>query len=85
MVGTKLSGQSLVVLDAGERKDLNEDLNSQIYRIDAKLRLKMRFKFGLIKSWRFRPKIKCELKVPLSSSNTTGGFQFQRTKCDVDF
>ncbi|XP_010452556.1 PREDICTED: NDR1/HIN1-Like protein 3 [Camelina sativa] len=84
VVGTKLGGQQLVLLDGEDRKDLDEDVNSKIYRIDTKLRLRVRFKFGLIKSWRFKPNIKCELKVPLSNS-TTSGFQFQRTKCDVDF
>ncbi|KAL1196943.1 NDR1/HIN1-like protein 3 [Cardamine amara subsp. amara] len=84
VVGTKLGGQGLVLLSRGERRDLDEDVKSQIYRIEAKLRLRVRFKFGLVKSWKFKPKIRCDLKVPLSS-NTTGGFQFQRTKCDVDF
>ncbi|XP_010423355.1 PREDICTED: NDR1/HIN1-Like protein 3 [Camelina sativa] len=85
VVGTKLGGQQLVLLDGEDRKDLDEDVNSKIYRIDTKLRLRVRFKFGLIKSWRFKPNIECELKVPLSNTNTTSGFQFQRTKCDVDF
>ncbi|WZZ92055.1 hypothetical protein YC2023_120634 [Brassica napus] len=84
-VGSKLEGQGLVVLNGGDRKDLDEDLKSGIYRIDAKLRLRVRFKFGLIKSWRFKPKVRCDLKVPLGSSNVTSGFQFQRTKCDIDF
>ncbi|CAH8354645.1 unnamed protein product [Eruca vesicaria subsp. sativa] len=85
VVGTNLVGQKLVVLNGGDRRDLEEDVKSGIYRVDAKLRLKIRFKFGLIKSWKFRPKIRCDLKVPLGSSNSTSGFQFQRTKCDVDF
>ncbi|CAN6810169.1 hypothetical protein YC2023_034107 [Brassica napus] len=85
VVGTNIAGQSLVVLNGGDMRDMDEDVKSGIYRIDAKLRLKIRFKFGLIKSWKFKPKIRCDLKVPLSSSNTTSGFQFQRTKCDVDF
>ena len=84
-MGSKLEGQGLVVLNGGDRKDLDEDLKSGIYRIDAKLRLRVRFKFGLIKSWRFKPKVRCDLKVPLGSSNVTSGFQFQRTKCDIDF
>ncbi|KFK25034.1 hypothetical protein AALP_AA8G058100 [Arabis alpina] len=83
--GSKLEGQSLVLLSGGERKDLDEDLKSGIYRIDAKLRLRVRFKFGLVKTWRFKPKIRCEIKVPISNVNTTSGFVFQRTKCDVDF
>ncbi|RID68062.1 hypothetical protein BRARA_C00247 [Brassica rapa] len=85
VVGTNIVGQSLVVLNGGDRGDFEEDVKSGIYRIDAKLRLKIRFKFGLIKSWKFKPKIRCDLKVPLSTSNATSEFQFQRTKCDVDF
>ncbi|CAA7024863.1 unnamed protein product [Microthlaspi erraticum] len=83
-VGTEFNGQSLVLLGSGGRKDLREDHKSGIYRIDVKLRSKIRFKYGFLNSWTFGPKIKCHLKVPLSSSNSAGGFQFHSTKCHVD-
>ncbi|VVB02198.1 unnamed protein product [Arabis nemorensis] len=84
VVGTEFNGQSLVLLGHGGRSDLREDQKSGVYRIDLKLRFKIRFKFGLLNSWAFRPKIKCHLKVPLSSSSSSGGFQFHPTKCHVD-
>ncbi|KAJ4891705.1 Late embryogenesis abundant (LEA) hydroxyproline-rich glycoprotein family [Raphanus sativus] len=83
-VGTEMNGESLVLLGSGGRKDLREDRKSGVYRIDVKLRFKIRFKFGFLNSWAFKPKIKCHLKVPLSSSGSTGGFQFHPTKCHVD-
>ncbi|ESQ52156.1 hypothetical protein EUTSA_v10017735mg [Eutrema salsugineum] len=83
-IGTEFNGQRLVLLGAGGREDLREDQKSGIYRIDVKLRFKIRFKFGFLNSWAFRPKVKCHLKVPLTSANSTGGFQFHPTKCHVD-
>lgn len=85
VVLTKIEGQNLVVLGDGARTDLKEDEKSGVYRIDAKLRLSVRFKFWVIKSWKLKPKIKCDdLKIPLGSSNSTGGFKFQPVKCDFD-
>lgn len=83
-IGTELNGESLVLLGSGGRKDLREDRKSGVYRIDVKLRFKIRFKFGFLNSWAFKPKIKCHLKVPLGSSGSKGGFQFHPTKCHVD-
>ncbi|CAL9235637.1 unnamed protein product [Arabidopsis halleri] len=84
VVGTELNGQRMVLLGAGGRRDFREDRKSGVYRIDVKLRFKIRFKFGFLKSWAVRPKVKCHLKVPLSTSSSAGGFQFHPTKCHVD-
>ncbi|KAL1211109.1 NDR1/HIN1-like protein 2 [Cardamine amara subsp. amara] len=84
VVGMEFNGQRLVLLGGGGRKDLTDDQKSGIYRIDVKLRFKIRFKFGFLNSWAFKPKIKCHLKVPLSSSSSAGGLQFHPTKCHVD-
>ncbi|KAL1204697.1 NDR1/HIN1-like protein 2 [Cardamine amara subsp. amara] len=85
VIVTKIEGQNLVVLGDGARADLKEDEKSGIYKVDAKLRMSVRFKFWVIKSWKFKPKIKCdELKIPLVSSNSTGGFKFQPMQCDFD-
>ncbi|KFK38531.1 hypothetical protein AALP_AA3G126100 [Arabis alpina] len=84
---TKMEGQNLMVLGDGARSDLKEDEKSGVYRIDAKLRMRIRLKFWVIKSWRLKPKIKCDdLKIPLGgSSNSTSGFKFVPTQCDFDF
>ncbi|CAN8316418.1 unnamed protein product [Cochlearia groenlandica] len=84
VVWTDMNGEGLVLLGSGGRRDLREDLKSGIYRMDVKLRFKIRFKFGFLNSWAFRPKIKCRLKVPLRPSGSKGGFQFHPTKCHVD-
>lgn len=71
------------MLNAEELSELTKDTNSGIYSIDVKLYLRIRFKLGVIKTWRFKPRIECDLKVPLSAEgkSTVG---FQRTKCDLD-
>ncbi|KAH7554159.1 hypothetical protein ACOSP7_028816 [Xanthoceras sorbifolium] len=77
---TVFEGQQLLLAD--EIQEFNEDKTSGIYSIDVKLYLRIRFKLGRVKTPRFRPRIKCELKVPLSSSN---GGSVESTKCDVDY
>ncbi|ESQ48879.1 hypothetical protein EUTSA_v10021416mg [Eutrema salsugineum] len=85
VIGTKIEGQNLMVLGDGARADVKEDEKAGVYRIDAKLRMSVRFKFWVIKLWKFKPKIKCDdLKIPLVSSNSSSGFKFQTIKCDFD-
>ncbi|XVE75875.1 hypothetical protein DITRI_Ditri12bG0126800 [Diplodiscus trichospermus] len=76
------SGQHLVTFGGDQtNSEFNEDRTSGIYDIDVKLYLRIRFKVGKIKTGRFKPKISCDLKVPL---NATSG-AFKTTKCDLDF
>lgn len=85
LLSPAFEGQNLIVLGAEERSEFNEQKVGGFYDIDVKLYLRIRFKVGVVKTWRMKPRIKCELKVPLSAVNgpiTTG---FQRTKCDIDF
>ncbi|CAG7890484.1 unnamed protein product [Brassica rapa] len=78
VVVTKIEGQNLVVLDDGG--------SAGVYSIDVKLVMSVRFRFWVVKSWKFKPKIKCnDLKVPLVSSNSTSGFKFETMECDFDF
>ncbi|GLT90098.1 hypothetical protein SLE2022_080500 [Rubroshorea leprosula] len=71
-------GQKLVLLGADGVSEYNQEKNSGVYSIDVKLNLRVRFKLGKLKTWRFKPKIECDLKVPLSSSAET-------TECKIDF
>lgn len=73
-------GQKMVLLDSDHLSDFNEDKAAGVYSIDMKLYLRVRFKIGSLKTFRFKPKIKCDLNLPLS---TAGGFQ--TTKCDFDW
>ncbi|KAJ4705381.1 Late embryogenesis abundant protein [Melia azedarach] len=76
-------GQQLLL--GGAITDYNAEKNSGVYSIDVKLRLKVRFRLGKLKTPKFKPTIKCELKVPLTSSGSRLAGGFETTKCDVDF
>ncbi|KAJ7976203.1 Late embryogenesis abundant protein [Quillaja saponaria] len=78
-------GQQLLLLGAQELSDFNEDKNDGVYNIDVKLYLRLRFKFGVFKVGKFKPKIKCDLKVPLKTIGTSAAGVFETTRCDVDF
>lgn len=77
------NGQQVVFLGAEELSKLNLDKSVGVFDVDVKLYLRIRFKLGRIKTWRIRPKIKCDLKVTLSS-NGKAADGFQTTKCDAD-
>nr|AFK37034.1 unknown [Lotus japonicus] len=76
-------GQQVVPFSEEQGKKLNEDQGSEIYRINVKLLLKVRFKLGLFKTGKVTPKVRCELHVPLKSRNgTVSGAGFQATGCE---
>lgn len=77
-------GEKLLVLGANELSEFNAEKNAGVYNIDVKLYLRIKFKVGKIKTWRFKPKVKCELKLPLSANGTSSG-GFETTKCDIDY
>nr|GFC83018.1 NDR1/HIN1-like protein 3 [Tanacetum cinerariifolium] len=59
-----------------------------VYKIDLKLRLKIRFKVLWMKTPKFTPRFDCDLKVPLSAKGgkvAASGVKFERTKCDFDW
>lgn len=69
----------MVLLSGEEKTEYEEQKKAGVYDIDVKLYLRIRFKFGKVKTWRLKPKVKCDLKVPISAVG------FKRTKCDIDF
>ncbi|GLT46366.1 hypothetical protein SLA2020_201260 [Shorea laevis] len=78
-------GQKLVLLGADGVSEYNQEKNSGVYSIDVKLNLRVRFKVGKLKTWRFKPKIECDLEVPLSSSDGRLAGGAEATKCKIDF
>ncbi len=76
-------GQNLVLLGTDELSEFNTEKSAGVYNIDVKLYLRIRFKVGKLKTWKLKPKIECDLKVPLGSNGNSAGFE--RTKCDIDF
>ncbi|KAI6674009.1 hypothetical protein NL676_001915 [Syzygium grande] len=78
-------GQQVVVLGSGGLSDFNSETAAGVYEIDMRLYLRVRFKLGRIKTFRIKPRIKCGLKVPLSSSSSSATTAFQTEKCDIDW
>ncbi|KAG5084000.1 hypothetical protein JHK82_054166 [Glycine max] len=78
-----LSGQQVLPLDNDLVSELNQDKIGGVYEIYVKLYFRIRFRLGDVKTRRFKPKVKCDAKVPLRTmGNVT---LFQTTKCDVDY
>ncbi|KEH41901.1 hypothetical protein MTR_1g057230 [Medicago truncatula] len=56
-----------------------------VYGIVVKVLLKVSLKFGLLKTWKGKPIVRCDLKVPMKPRNgTLIGNEFQVTYCDWD-
>ncbi|CAK9182463.1 unnamed protein product [Ilex paraguariensis] len=77
-------GQNLVLLGNKEASKFNEEKSSGTFSIDMKLYLRIRFKVSVFKSPKFKPKIECDLKVPLDSNGGSSG-SFEATKCKLDW
>jgi len=80
-------GQKLLVLDNDQVSEFNKDKSVGVYDIYVKLYFRIRFKLGDSISRTYKPKVKCDLKVPLKSSNNAT-FTFTRVlhnKCNVVF
>ncbi|XP_050383024.1 NDR1/HIN1-like protein 10 [Argentina anserina] len=76
-------GQQLIV-GSDLLEEFNEQKSAGVYEIEMKLYLRIRFKLGGIKTGKFKPRIECDLKVPLSQNGTSVG-TFQTEKCSVDY
>lgn len=78
-------GQKVVVLSSDQSLELNKEKDSGVYEIDVKMYLKVRFKLGVFKTRKMKPKITCELRVPLNSGGgSPAGGSFEAIKCDWD-
>ncbi|RDX81192.1 NDR1/HIN1-like protein 10, partial [Mucuna pruriens] len=73
-------GQQVLALNADQTTELNKENTTGVYEIDVKMYLRVRFKLGVFKSRRLKPKVSCDLRVPLKGTPTV----FEITKCDWD-
>lgn len=73
-------GQQVVALDADQTEDFKKENATGVYEIDVKMYLRVRFKLGAFKTKTLKPKVTCELRVPLKGTNSA----FEPTKCDWD-
>ncbi|KAL3642752.1 hypothetical protein CASFOL_013567 [Castilleja foliolosa] len=76
-------GEHLVVLGNRELSNYNSDRSAGAFDIDVKLYLRIRLKFGFVKSMRVKPKIDCDLRVPLGNGTVSGVYEPRR--CDFDW
>lgn len=82
------NGHQVIVLGTDQTTELNKEKGSGVYDIEVKLYLKLRFKLGVFKTRKMKPKVECDLHVPLtvsSAGTSPAGGGFQRTKCDWDY
>nr|AFK38030.1 unknown [Lotus japonicus] len=77
------SGERVMLLDSDQLLELSKDKSAGVYDIFVRLNFRIRFRLGDLISGDYKPKVKCDLKVPFSN-NATSTF-FAVTKCDVDF
>ncbi|KAF7804237.1 NDR1/HIN1-like protein 10 [Senna tora] len=83
---TEFKGQQVLSLNADHTEEFNKDKTDGVYDIDVKMYLKIRFKLGVFKTGKFKPKINCDLKLPLTTANgTSSSAAFQTTSCDLDY
>lgn len=80
-------GQRIMVLSSQQSTELTREESSGVYNIDVNLYLKIRFKLGALRTFKFKPKVKCDLKVPLIRTNgtTSSADGFETTRCDLDY
>ncbi|KAI4319540.1 hypothetical protein MLD38_033126 [Melastoma candidum] len=82
-------GQQAVSLDGRARDAYETDKASGSYGIDLKVYLRVRFKVGWFKTFGFKPRVSCGLKVPLTSAGGGGGSNsgatFETTKCRIGY
>ncbi|XP_045795867.1 NDR1/HIN1-like protein 10 [Trifolium pratense] len=80
------SGQQLLMLDNDQVSKFNKDQIIGIYDIRVKLYFRIRFKLGDSISSNYKPKVKCDLNIPLNSSNAPTIFnRVVPNKCRVEF
>ena len=77
-------GQQIVFLAGDKLTEFNGETLAGIFNVDLRFRLQLRLKVGVVRIGKFKPKVNCELKVPLKSNANSFTF-LQATRCDFDF
>ncbi|KAG8374037.1 hypothetical protein BUALT_Bualt11G0089300 [Buddleja alternifolia] len=79
----EFKGQNLVTLRNKQLSHYNDDKGSGVYAIDVKLYLRLRLKFLSFKLARLKPKINCDLRIPLNGVATSKVYESKR--CNLIF
>lgn len=78
----RFQGQQILTLNSEQVSNYNKDKDARVYNVDVKLNFRVRLKFGWVKSPKMKPKIECDLDIPLKSANGTA---FQAKQCHLDW
>lgn len=81
---TAFRGEQLLPLQSSEISKYNDQSTSGTFDIEVKLYIRGRLKFGWVKSPRIKPKIECDLKIPLESNGRSSG-TFESKRCGLDW
>lgn len=85
VVRTVFEGHNLVFLGNDGRRIFEDDRKAGAYGVDVELKLTTRFMYGLVNTWRFKPRVHCWLNLKLGASDSSKGFGFQSTNCRIHF
>lgn len=70
------------MLESDDKEKYDLETSNGVYGIVVKLYLRVRFKVGLFKFGTYKPKIRCNLQVPLEGKSEE---KFEETRCHYDF
>ncbi|XP_041028954.1 NDR1/HIN1-like protein 10 [Juglans microcarpa x Juglans regia] len=85
VISPVFKGQQLLTLGGSEVFNFDSEKADGVFGITVRLNLRIRPKLSWIKIGHFKPKIKCGLKVPLTSNGKSPTGAFESTKCSLDF
>ncbi|KMZ66310.1 harpin-induced like protein 24 [Zostera marina] len=83
IISPKFSGQQIMVQSTTVGATFEKEKDDGSFYVDLKIRTKVRFKVWFIKTNTYKPDIKCQLKLPVSSESPSS--PFTRTKCKLHF
>ncbi|CAL1394959.1 unnamed protein product [Linum trigynum] len=63
VLSASMQGQNVIVLRGGDLADFNRESAEGVYTVDVRFYLRIRFKFGKIKTGRIKPRIECEMRL----------------------
>ncbi|XP_038905332.1 NDR1/HIN1-like protein 3 [Benincasa hispida] len=85
VITSVFSGQQLLLLAGQGLTEFNAETLAGVYEMNVWLNLRIRLKFGAVRIGKFKPKVNCEFKVPLTSDGGSVTSVFQSTGCDIDY
>lgn len=75
IVNAVIQGQQVLLLKEKELQKYNTETNAGVYSIEVNLALRVKARYGTIKTRYYKPheKVSCKLKLPLLTNNSING------------